>query len=222
MTDTFASGTQALPVRWYDAGPRRRAGCILAPGAGAGQGHPFLTAMATALAARGVSVMTFDFPYMASGRRRPDPAPVLEAAWRDAIEFGRRRLADAPLFVGGKSMGGRLVTQVVAQGGAAGSGIEGVICLGYPLQPPGRTGPRSVDHLHRLGLPLLILQGTRDTFGNPDAIRSAIGPADTMEVHAVAGADHGFARPKSFPAEPSVVDLLADAMLAWMQRARPF
>ncbi|MGE3844735.1 MAG: alpha/beta fold hydrolase [Vicinamibacterales bacterium] len=213
---TFSSGSHVLPATLYPAAADPTgAGIVLAPGAGANQRHTFMTALAAALADRGIAVLTFDFPYMAERRRRPDPTAVLEAAWRDAIAFGREHLPSS-LLIGGKSMGGRLATHVAAN--TAGLGIEGVVCLGYPLRPPGRD-IRPVDHLRALSVPVLILQGTRDVFGDPSTLAAALGQGSRVEIVTIEGADHGFGRPKALTRTSApVVDLLADLALEWTRR----
>lgn len=175
--------------------PPPRTLLVLAHGAGAGQQHPFMVRYARGLAARGIDVTTFDFPYMQQGRKAPDKAAVLEAAFRDAIveaashsEFTKHRL-----FIGGKSMGGRMATHLAAAADlwpSEAPPLAGVIVFGYPLNPPGgpsRRSPDRVSHLGRITVPTLIVQGTRDNFGGPDDIRRAMPHA---EVHALAGADH--------------------------------
>lgn len=150
---------------------------------------------ARGLAARGLIVVTFDFPYVQQGRKAPDKAPVLEEAFRRTIveACGQRELDGARLFIGGKSMGGRIATHLAAASDLWPEGafpLAGVVVFGYPLNPPGGPSKRSPDrvsHLARIQVPTLIVQGTRDTFGGPDQIQSAMPHA---QVHAVAGADH--------------------------------
>src|SRR5579859_2194352 len=109
---------------------------VLAHGAGAGQRHPWMVQLAEGLRARGVRVLTFDFPYMQEGRRAPDRPPVLEASFRAAVGEARAQLEPGErLFIGGKSMGGRMATHLAADGEP---GLAGVVCLGYPLHPPGK------------------------------------------------------------------------------------
>jgi predicted alpha/beta-hydrolase family hydrolase len=175
--------------------PQRRALLVLAHGAGGGQKHPFIVRYARGLAARGIDVVTFDFPYMQSGRKAPDKAPVLEDAFRRAIveAASDSSFAGHRLFIGGKSMGGRMATHLAAAREAwpaAVPPLAGVIVFGYPLNPPGGPSKRSPDrtsHLARIDVPVLIVQGTRDTFGGPDTIAAAMPHA---QVHALAGADH--------------------------------
>jgi predicted alpha/beta-hydrolase family hydrolase len=168
---------------------------VLAHGAGAGEKHPFMVRYARGLAARGIDVITFDFPYIQSGRKAPDKAPVLEAAFRQVIRevTSQPEFAAHRLFIGGKSMGGRMATHLAAapdQWPTGAPPLAGLIVFGYPLNPPGgpsRRSPDRVSHLAKITVPTLIVQGTRDTFGGPDAIRAAMPHA---RVQAVEGADH--------------------------------
>jgi predicted alpha/beta-hydrolase family hydrolase len=152
---------------------RAAAGLVLAHGAGGGQHSRFMVEAATALATRGITVATFDFPYMAEGRKVPDRGPVLEASWRTAIDAARRHPAFAglPLFIGGKSMGGRIASQVAAQHV---DGIAGLVYFGYPLHPPGRPDQRRDRHLPDIREPMLFVQGTRDPFGRAEEIRELL------------------------------------------------
>jgi predicted alpha/beta-hydrolase family hydrolase len=163
---------------------------VLAHGAGAGQRHPFMVSTATALSRRGISVVTFDFPYMQQHRRAPDRTPVLEAAFRSVVDSVRvePRVAGLRLFIGGKSMGGRMATHIAADGLPA---LEGVVALGYPLHPPGKPAQLRTEHLPRITVPVLIVQGERDTFGTAaefDAVLPTMRAPVTL--HVVKGGDH--------------------------------
>jgi predicted alpha/beta-hydrolase family hydrolase len=173
---------------------------ILAHGAGGGQTSRFMVEAATALAARGVATVTFDFPYVIAGRSVPDKAPVLEAAWRDAIVETRAHaeLAALPLFIGGKSMGGRIASHIVAQGAVQGGAaavenVRGVIFFGYPLHPPGKPEQRRDAHLPSVRQPMLFVQGSRDQFGTAAEIRGLL-PRLNREttLHEIADGDHSF------------------------------
>jgi hypothetical protein len=195
-------GTQA--GRFYEAGGTdARALFVFAHGAGAGQTHPFMVRYASGLAERGVDVATFDFPYMEAGRRAPDRAPVLEDAFRRAIVAAVRASPEVPqrLVIGGKSMGGRMATHVAAQPDRWPHDVPplgAVVVFGYPLSPPGgsRVSPDRVSHLAAIPVPLMIVQGTRDTFGGPAQVQGALdglgnttkGPA--REVLSIEGGDH--------------------------------
>ena len=184
---------------------------VLAHGAGAGQRHPFMVAFARGLAERGVDVVTFDFPYMQQKRKVPDKAPVLEARFRDVVDRVR---GDMALFIGGKSMGGRMATHLAAVGVA---GLRGVVALGYPLHPPGRPEQLRDAHLPAIAAPVLIVQGERDTFGTPTELAPVVArmKAD-VTVHTVAGGDHSFAvrGQKAAQVYPPLLDLITRWMAA--------
>ena len=150
-------------------GDRAAAGLVLAHGAGAGQQSRFMVEAAQAFASRGITTATFDFPYVTEGRKVPDKAPVLEAAWRAAMAAARAHQAfeGRPLFIGGKSMGGRIASHVAAQDQGQ-SELQGLVFLGYPLHPPGRPEQRRDKHLPSIQEPMLFVQGTRDLFGTAE------------------------------------------------------
>ncbi len=169
------------------------AALLLAHGAGAGQLSTFMVEAARGFAARGVTTATFDFPYMAARRKVPDRAPVLEQAWRDTVEAARSRLDRLPLFIGGKSMGGRIATHVAAQKGVG--AIGGIVLLGYPLHPPGRLEQRRDEHLPSIAEPTLFIQGSNDAFGNATEIRDLLPRLQRATLHEIAGGDHSFRVP---------------------------
>jgi uncharacterized protein len=172
----------------YPAEGSAEAVLVLAHGAGAGQTHPFMVATATGLAARRISVVTFDFPYMRARRHVPDKAPVLESAFREVIDATREWSGRKSVFIGGKSMGGRMATHLGAQGL---DDVQGIVALGYPLHPPGRPDKPRTEHLPSIRVPVLIVQGERDTFGTPDELRPVIATMKTkVTLHPVTGGDH--------------------------------
>ena len=182
---TSVDGKDAIP---YPAEGGAEAVLVLAHGAGAGQKHPFMVATAKGLAARRISVVTFDFPYMRERRHVPDKAPVLEAAFREAIEAAREWSGEKRVFIGGKSMGGRMATHLGAQGL---DGLMGIVALGYPLHPPGRPDKPRTEHLPSIRVPVLIVQGERDTFGTPDELKPVIATMTTnVTLNVVPGGDH--------------------------------
>ena len=147
---------------------------VLAHGAGAGQAHPWMTRVAKGLAARGVSVVTFNFPYMDARRPRRIRPPVLEAHVRQEIwtSVARRRRAGR-VFAGGKSMGGRIASQACALG-LFDPAPAGLVFFGYPLHPPGKPAQRRDKHLPKIAAPMLFLHGARDPFGSPDEMRELV------------------------------------------------
>jgi hypothetical protein len=170
---SFSVGDAATTARIYRAPSPRDRTLVLAHGAGAGQTHPFMVAFAEALAARGIDVVTFDFLYVAAGRRVLDRNDTLEACWRAALALGRDEWSGRVPFIGGKSMGGRIASHLAA----AGDGAAGLVCLGYPLHPPKQPHKLRNAHLSRLSLPTLILQGQRDEFGTPEELRPHFPPS---------------------------------------------
>jgi len=171
---------------------RASAGLVLAHGAGAGQQSRFMVDAGRALASRGITTATFDFPYVTAGRKVPDKAPVLEACWRDAVAAtrGHPAFAGLPLFIGGKSMGGRIASHIASQGV---EGLAGLIYLGYPLHPPGRPEQRRDAHLPSIQEPMLFVQGTRDQFGTADDIRRLLPRLNpSSALYEVADGDHSF------------------------------
>ena len=200
---------------------------VFAHGAGAGHFHPFMSSYASALAARGITVVTFNFPYMEKKRRTPDRAPVLEEAFRRAVvgAVEHRHVKASKLFIGGKSMGGRMATHLGAylDKWPAVPKPSGIIAFGYPLSPPRgkRTGDR-VAHLKALTIPTLIVQGTRDPFGGPDEVKEAIfegGARPPIEILPVDGGDHSFGVLKSSGRDQNAVHAeIQDAVAAWIKK----
>ena len=201
---------------------RAAAALVLAHGAGAGQQSRFMVETARALAARGVTTATFDFPYMAKGRSAPDKPPVLEASWRDAFAAARTHPVSAglPLFIGGKSMGGRIASQVAAQGM---DDLAGLVYLGYPLHPPGRPEQRRDKHLPDIKEPMLFVQGTRDEFGTSAEIAALLPGLNTRtQLYKVPDGDHSFkVRVKTAGrSQEAVLAAIFDAVAAFVVRPR--
>ena len=191
---------------------------VLAHGAGAGQQHPFMVQVARGLSARGVNVVTFDFPYMHDRKKVPDRAPVLESCFRTVIATVRqwRPELSRRLFIGGKSMGGRMATHLAAQGV---DGLLGTLALGYPLHPPGKPDQLRTAHLPSIATPLLIVQGERDPFGTPEEfepVLRTVGPA--VRFHVVAGGDHSLTARGRDKAE-ALAEVL-DVTAGWMMSPR--
>jgi uncharacterized protein len=140
---------------------------VFAHGAGGAMDTPFMTTVARELGERGIRVVRFEFPYMAArrtgGKRGgPDREPVLLATWRDVVaQLGGGK----QVFIGGKSMGGRMATLVADE-----LGVRGVVCFGYPFHPPGQPARVRTAHLEAIATPMLVLQGERDPFGNRDDV----------------------------------------------------
>jgi predicted alpha/beta-hydrolase family hydrolase len=197
---------------------------ILGHGAGAGQNSAFMVKFATALAERGIETITFNFAYTEAGRRVPDRNDRLEAAWRRVIAayrdgelgaHGRSR----KLAIGGKSMGGRIASQVAA---ADSDGIAGLVFLGYPLHPPGRPDKLRSAHLPQIRAPMLFVQGSRDTFGTPEELRPILETLNApAELTVIADGDHSFKVRKTAPlSQAAVFDFTLDTVERWLRALR--
>lgn len=209
-----AAGESTLALQYDGHDPR--AILVLAHGAGAGQRHPFMTAIATGLAGRGVTVVTFDFPYMHAGRKLPDRAPVLEACFAAVVGAVRETpgLGARPLFVGGKSMGGRMATHL---GASRVTDAAGIVALGYPLHPPGKPLQLRTAHLPAIAWPVLIVQGSRDAFGTPDELRPVLSSMQGRPtLHVVDGGDHSFAVRGA--KKEVVYDGIVEAVARWISQ----
>lgn len=200
--------------------PRGFGALVLAHGAGAGQSSGFMVRMAEGLAQRGLSTATFDFPYVAAGRKVPDRAPVLERTWTDALAAVRERLPELPIYIGGKSMGGRIATHV-ASPGQAGS-LAGIILLGYPLHPPGRPDQRRDAHLPAIREPMLFVQGSRDAFGSAEEIRALVPSLQNATLHEIEGGDHSFKVPGGLGRQEPVLAGVMDTVAAWAEARLQF
>jgi len=164
---------------------------VLAHGAGAGMSHPFMEKLADELAGVGVATLRFQFPYIEARRRAPDAPAVLTATVVAAVRAAAEAAPGLPLLAGGKSMGGRMTSQAAAQGRL--DGVRGLVFIGFPLHPPNQPGMKRADHLAKVAMPMLFLQGTRDTFADLKLLRpvcAKLGPRTTL--HVIETADHSF------------------------------
>ena len=190
---------------------------VFAHGAGAGMNHPFMARAAAAMSARGIASHRFDFPYMKAGKSRPDSPAVAEAAVREAVAEAARRAPGAPLFAGGKSFGGRMTSQ--AQANDPLPGVRGLVFFGFPLHPPGRPGVERAEHLSRVEIPMLFLQGTRDEFATLSLLQVIVARLGTRAtLHLIEEGDHSFKVPKrTGKTEQDVMDDLAGTIQEWMK-----
>ena len=197
---TGAATTALVYAAARDANRRIDAALILGHGAGAGQRSAFKVDFAHALSALGLDVITFNFLYTEQGRRIPDRAPALEACYCSVIDRVYAELPSArrALFIGGKSMGGRIATHVAAADPQL--RLAGLVLIGYPLHPPGKPAERRDKHLSAIARPMLFIQGTRDAFGTPGEMATVLGTLQpTPLVHVVAQGDHSFTLSRKDP-----------------------
>jgi predicted alpha/beta-hydrolase family hydrolase len=223
--ERFTSGEPPVSAVRYPAAtgvPATAVTVVLAHGAGAGMAHPFMLACARGLAARGCDAVTFNFPYMErraqTGKASaPNPAPQLEACYRALIATlaGRGCLDGRTLVIGGKSMGGRIASQLAVQ---CLVGCTGLVFLGYPLHPAGKKSALRDKHLDVITSPMLFVQGTRDALCDLSLLRpvlARLGPRATL--HVVEGGDHSLVVPKSTQRTREGVALeVADAIDGWL------
>lgn len=201
-----AVDTGATTALVYKAERRAPAALVLGHGAGANQHSAFMVEFASALSDMGLDVATFNFLYTEQKRKVPDRAPLLEACYRAVIDAVRAHLESArrALFIGGKSMGGRIATQVAAADAAL--PVAGLVLLGYPLHPPGQPQKLRDAHLPSVHRPMLFVQGSRDAFGTPTelaAILARVAPSPTL--HAVDGGDHSFKLGRKDPVRQAAI-----------------
>jgi len=198
------------------APPAARACYVLAHGAGAGMTHPFMTAVATGLAERGIATLRYQFPYTERGSKRPDAPKVAHATVRAAVLEASRLVPDLALFAGGKSFGGRMTSQ--AQAASPLPGVRGLVFLGFPLHPPGQPSEERGKHLFDVQIPMLFLQGTRDDFAHLQLIRTLceqLGVRATLRLFQ--DADHSFHVPARTGRKDSEVRVeLLDALAEWI------
>lgn len=190
----------------------------LAHGAGAGMRHPFMEALAEALAQSGVATFRYQFPYTERGQRRPDPQTVLLETVAAAVEAAGRSDPALPLAAGGKSMGGRMTSLAAARGMLA--GVRGLVFFGFPLHTAGRPSVSRAAHLPEVPVPMLFLQGTRDALAEPELIRATCaGLGGRAEILFLEGADHGFAVLKrNGKTAAEVISELASATARWLEK----
>lgn len=191
---------------------------ILAHGAGNDMHNPLLSFLQEALARAGVLTVKFNFPYKEQGRKAPDRAPRLEQTWRAVLRAIRddAELKPKRLFIGGKSMGGRIASLIAAQG----EPLDGLIFLGYPLHPAGKPEKLRSAHLPAIACPMLFIQGSRDRLCGLDLLNDAIKTLTVtvgVKLHVIDEGDHSFKVPKrTGRTEQDIYDDIAATIIAWI------
>ena len=217
--------SESVTALLYPADKKTRAGltAVLGHGAGASQDSGFMVMFASGLAARGLDVMTFNFIYMEQGRSVPDQKGKLESCFRAVIDTAvkHRKLKSNRLVIGGKSMGGRIASQVAATASEEkqplADQINGLVFLGYPLHPPGAPSKLRVEHLPQIRKPMLFVQGTRDALGSPEEIQPFIkGLRPAAKIHIIEGGDHSFKAPKKFGVpQEQIYETAMNEIVSW-------
>jgi predicted alpha/beta-hydrolase family hydrolase len=193
---------------------------VMAPGASVGHDSPFIVTFGELLSERGLDVVTFNFPFLQRGSKRPDGMPKLEQCYRAVVKqvAATPALANQPVIAGGKSMGGRIASFLAARADGFEKPVAGLIFLGYPLHAPQRPEQLRVVHLPDVKVPMLFVQGTRDPFGTPVQLEPVLSTLDTkVRIHKVMGGDHSFGLPRKWAgAEPQLFDAAARAIADWV------
>lgn len=189
---------------------------VLGHGAGAGMRHHFMERMSELLVARGIGTFRYQFPYMESGRKRPDMHRVLHGTVRAAVNTAADAARGRPVIAGGKSMGGRMTS--MAQAVEPLPGVVGLVFLGFPLHAPRKPAAERAEHLRGVAVPMLFLQGTRDSLAEVALVTRVaqdLGVRATM--HIVEGGDHSFkVLKRSGRTEDEVFGELADTIDDWV------
>lgn len=187
---------------------------VLAHGAGAGMKHPFMEKVATFLAEKGIATFRFNFPYIEKGKKVPDVPAVAMKTVQSAVEATSKYADQLPLFAGGKSFGGRMTSQAAATGMIP--SIKGIVFFGFPLHAPGKPGSERAVHLHDVKIPMLFLQGTRDSLADIGMMRELCDRlGNKATLYEVQGGDHSFHVSKSN--NEDVLNEICGMVTGWMK-----
>jgi predicted alpha/beta-hydrolase family hydrolase len=208
------SAVAAAPANFQE---ENRIGVILAHGAGNDMENPLIVSLADGLAATGFLTLRFNFPYKEKGRRAPDPQKKLVQTWQQVLRFLQNHSDPGPqkIIAAGKSMGGRVASQMAADGELA---ADGLVFLGYPLHSPGQKDKLRDAHLYDLRVPLLFFAGTRDTLCDLDLLHKVLKRLKAeWDLEVIEGGDHSFGLPKSAAiSQQKVYDQILDRMIDWL------
>ena len=199
---TNDDGEELGPVSVSVARPARsKATVITAHGAGGTMDTPSIVGLQEQLTSNGVTAVRFNFLYSEKKKRAPDRQPALVATWRSVSDWVKKELKPKKLFLGGRSMGGRMASYLVAEGYPC----SGVLFLAYPLHPPGKPDRQRKDHLPKIKVPMLFVSGSRDAFATLELLEPVV-KTSKAKLHLIEGADHGFRVPKKYGRTPKQVD----------------
>jgi predicted alpha/beta-hydrolase family hydrolase len=182
---------------------------VLAHGAGAGMDHPFMKSLCDELAALGIATLRFNFPFTENKKGRPDVPPVAHATIEAATAKGVEEFPKIPLFVGGKSFGGRMSSQLLSSKKVA--GVSGLVFVGFPLHQPGNPSIERAEHLKEVKVPMLFLQGTHDALADIKLVKQVTKKLKLATVIEFENADHSFKAPKQ-----NLIPKLAEEIASWV------
>jgi uncharacterized protein len=187
--------------------------CImtLAHGAGAGMHHSFMVALAQLLSEQAIATLRFNFPFAENKKGRPDTPAVAHQTIEAAIAKAQKLFPELPLFVAGKSFGGRMSSQYLSAHPRP--GVKGIIFYGFPLHPPGKPSIDRAEHLKEVKTPMLFLQGTKDELAKWELIESVCSSLKQATLVKIEGANHAFKAGKQ-----NILQLVADATKEWIEK----
>lgn len=219
MTDrhiwSIPVGDGATTAVWEPADQGTGVVCVCAHGAGGNKDDRAVRAVTTAMCARGIDTVRFNFLYTERGQKRPDPMPQLLACYEAVLAAVRTRVPRARIIAGGRSMGGRAASMLVASGAR----VDGLLLLAYPLHPPGRPDKPRTGHLPSITPPVLCINGTRDPFCTPELMRTTLsGLGPNWRMLWLDDADHSFhVLKRSGRTNDDVIRQVADAIADWVR-----
>jgi predicted alpha/beta-hydrolase family hydrolase len=184
---------------------------VMAHGAGAGMQHPFMTDLATALAGKNISTLRFNFLFTENGKKRPDSPTVAHAAIEAALHQAQKQAGSLPVFLSGKSFGGRMSSQYLSM--HHDNDVKGIIFFGFPLHAPGAPSIDRAAHLKDVKKPMLFLSGTRDEFARLGLLEKVCSSLSKTTLVKIEGANHGFKAGKL-----NVIELLAEETVKWVRK----
>jgi uncharacterized protein len=197
--------------------PKARWFMVLAHGAAAGIEHPFMAGLAHQMAKGGIATLRYQFPYMEEGKKSVDPKPILIETVRSALAAAQEHAKGLPLLAGGKSLGGRMTSTAASEGVL--TGVKGLVFFGFPLHAPGKPGSERAEHLFKVTLPMLFLQGTRDALAEIALIEQLCKKLEKqgrVTLKIIEGADHGFhVSKKSGRDDEGVLEEIGQAVSHW-------
>jgi predicted alpha/beta-hydrolase family hydrolase len=195
--------------------PDAEAVLVLAHGAGAGMNHPFMESLASKLAGKNIAVFRYNFPYIENKRRSPDPPNILMAAVKSAV-LKAKELYSLPVFAGGKSLGGRMISNAASKNMLP--GVKGIIFFGFPLHAPGKPSNDRAEHLYSVNSPMLFIQGTRDKLADLELLSPVIKKlGNKAELHIINEADHSFHVPRSSgTTDENILEELSEKSRKWI------
>jgi uncharacterized protein len=192
--------------------PENSKGIIaLAHGAGAGMNHSFMVTLAQLLSEQAITTLRFNFPFAENKKGRPDTPAVAHQTIEAAITKAQKLFPDLPLFVAGKSFGGRMSSQYLSTNPIP--GVKGIIFYGFPLHPPGKPSTERAEHLKNVKTPMLFLQGTKDELATWSLIESVCSSLKQATLVKIEGADHAFKAGKQ-----NILQLLVDTTKDWIEK----